>query len=112
MSRFDIPDSSTPFRPNEPLTLGGVAFAGDRGISRVEVSTDDGKTWNQARIAPALSPLSWVLWIYTWTPTRNGDYSALVRATDLKGDLQTDVRTESLPDGATGYDNLQIVIAP
>jgi len=32
--------------PGTLLTIGGVAFAGNRGIKRVEVSTDGGKTWN------------------------------------------------------------------
>ena len=49
------------------VTIGGVAFAGDRGISTIEVSTDGGLTWNPA--APQLPPksnLTWVLWRYDW----------------------------------------------
>jgi DMSO/TMAO reductase YedYZ molybdopterin-dependent catalytic subunit len=46
----------------EQIPIAGVAFAGDRGISRIQVSTDDGATWKDARIKNPLSPYSWVIW--------------------------------------------------
>ena len=99
MSRIDSPESSV----RAPVTIAGVAFAGDRGVSKVEVSTDGGKTWQPAEIKPQLSPYSWVLWHFEWSPTDSGSSRVLVRATDGNGVIQTvDVRTP-IPSGASGY---------
>ena len=48
------------------VELRGVAFAGDRGISRVEVSADGGRTWRAARLTYNPSPLAWTLWSLPW----------------------------------------------
>src|SRR5947199_174726 len=57
---------------NGLVHLGGVAFAGDRGISLVEVSTDGDSTWNAATLNPAPSNLTLVLWPYDWPQRRSG----------------------------------------
>jgi DMSO/TMAO reductase YedYZ molybdopterin-dependent catalytic subunit len=85
------------------VMIGGVAFAGDRGISKVEVSFDGGKTWGQATLKPPASKLSWVLWAYEWTPQGVGQYIIYVRATDGADQLQTSDVSDSFPSGATGY---------
>ncbi len=85
------------------VMLGGFAFAGNRGVSRVEVSVDGGSTWQQATLKPPSSALAWVLWAYDWTPPGPGKYVIYVRATDGKGDLQTSATADSFPSGATGY---------
>jgi DMSO/TMAO reductase YedYZ molybdopterin-dependent catalytic subunit len=101
MSRIDFPTDGT---LNMGLqALSGVAFAGDRSISKVEVSTDGGKTWNQAYIKPPKSQTSWVVWGYNWTPAKPGKYVVQVRATDGKGNAQTSKRADPYPNGATGY---------
>lgn len=100
MSRIDVPQASAS-RSGE--TIAGIAFAGDRGISGVEVSTDGGATWEPARLRAPLSPYSWVLWQHPWTPGRGGKSELLVRATDGRGEIQTAQRAEPIPDGASGY---------
>jgi hypothetical protein len=85
------------------VMIGGVAFAGDRGISKVEVSFDGGKTWEQATLKPPASKLSWVLWAYEWTPQGAGQYIIYARATDGADQLQTSDVSDSFPSGATGY---------
>ena len=84
------------------VILGGVAFAGDRGISKVEVSVDGGKTWQEATLKPPESDLTWVLWAFEWTP-EPGTYLVYARATDGEGALQTSTQTDTFPSGATGY---------
>jgi DMSO/TMAO reductase YedYZ molybdopterin-dependent catalytic subunit len=80
---------------------GGVAWAGARGISKVEVSVNEGD-WQQAElIAPPLSSLNWVLWKYTW-PYESGRQTIAVRAYDGAGELQIIERQGTFPDGATG----------
>ncbi len=91
------------------MPLGGVAWAGTRGISKVEVQVDS-NPWVEAVLRdPALSPLTWVQWRYDWKTTP-GNHQIRVRATDGSGALQEAVNAGPGPEGATGYDvvNLQI----
>ena len=84
------------------VVLGGVAFAGDRGISKVEVSVDGGSSWQEATLKPPASELTWVLWAFEWTP-KPGSYVIYARATDGAGALQTSAQADTYPSGATGY---------
>jgi len=84
------------------IILGGVAFAGDRGISKVEVSVDGGSTWQDATLKPPASDLTWVLWAFEWIP-KPGNYVIYARATDGQGALQTSAQADTFPSGATGY---------
>lgn len=88
---------------NGSVVTGGMAYAGDRGISKVEVSTDGGKTWETAELKPPLSKNSWVLWAFDWHPKKTGAYSVYARATDGSGVAQTSKETGTFPNGATGY---------
>jgi len=45
------------------VPVAGTALGGDRGISRVEVSTDDGRTWTDATITYPGTRLTWALWV-------------------------------------------------
>lgn len=99
-----------PFGVNQTAELRGRAFAGDRGIQLVEVSLDDGQTWEPATIDYAGTRLTWVFWSYRWTPRTSGEYMLTVRATDGNGDLQTtDVRGTS-PQGATGRQHVKAIV--
>lgn len=94
----------------EEIGLGGVAYAGDRGIQDVELSTDGGKTWRKAEVKPALGPFTWVLWAATWTPSGPGEYTLKVRTRDGGGIMQTPKEAPTLPDGASGYHTLRVRI--
>ncbi|MDV3294149.1 MAG: molybdopterin-dependent oxidoreductase [Nitrososphaerales archaeon] len=85
------------------VVLAGYAFAGDRGISKVELSFDQGKTWQLAQLKKALSNLTWALWAYEWTPSATGGLIVYARATDASGQTQTSAVTGTFPNGATGY---------
>jgi len=89
--------------------LAGLAFAGDRGIRKVEVSLDGGNNWQNATIVANPSPqnLSWVLWRLPWRPSA-GTYTLLVRATDGTGALQTSEHAPTLPDGASGWHRIVV----
>ena len=69
------------------LDVGGVAFAGARGVAKVEVRIDDGD-WHDARIRRPLSNVSWVVWRAT-LPSSAGDHRITVRAVDGRGDVQS-----------------------
>jgi DMSO/TMAO reductase YedYZ molybdopterin-dependent catalytic subunit len=107
-SRIDLPRNDSFLRPG-PNYLGGVAVAGQRGISKVEVSTDSGATWAPATFKPALGPFTWVLWLYRWDfPETLDREQILVRATDGTGALQTAEIRDPLPDGSSGYHTIQV----
>jgi DMSO/TMAO reductase YedYZ molybdopterin-dependent catalytic subunit len=112
MSRIDVPSlaemRSLRPDPDGQVMLGGVAFAGDRDISRVEVSTDGGQTWQQAQVKEALSPYTWVLWIYDWSPPGRGMHTIKVRAADGMGRLQSRQEAPPLPNGADGYHTIVV----
>ncbi|HSM57917.1 MAG TPA: molybdopterin-dependent oxidoreductase [Candidatus Sulfomarinibacteraceae bacterium] len=91
------------------LPLGGIAWAGDRGIQKVEVQVDGGE-WVEAQLRePPLSSLTWVQWRYEW-PAQSGRHTFTVRATDGAGELQTAERSDPHPDGATGYHSQTVTI--
>lgn len=106
-SRVDSPIRHTSVG-EVPVT--GIAFAGIRGISRVEVSTDGGATWHQATLNPPLSDQSWVFWNWMWRPTTPGSYTVVVRATDGTGRVQTPMKRGTVPNGATGWHTVTVIV--
>lgn len=113
ISRFDVPDDKAKIKlamAAAGVTLKGVAHAGNRGVSKVEVSTDDGKTWNAAQLDDKRAPLAWALWHYEWKPAQAGEYKLVVRATDGTGELQTEKERGTAPEGATGYHKIKTLI--
>lgn len=93
------------------VTLGGVAFAGDRGISAVEVSTDGGRTWKPASTPKLpLSGLTWVLWTFDWTPSGSGSVKIVARAFDAAGTPQDSTPAGPFPNGAAGYDSITLLV--
>jgi DMSO/TMAO reductase YedYZ molybdopterin-dependent catalytic subunit len=90
-SRIDVPDAWSSFalgKLNGPIEVKGIAYGGDRGISRVEFSSDGGKSWRDAEIYYSGGNLTWSLWKTEWLPDAAGDYMLVVRATDGEGDVQ------------------------
>lgn len=109
-ARFDVPRDGDIVRLG-PISLAGVAFAGTRGISKVEYSTNGGATWTEASMAPPLSPLTWTLWTATWSPAEEGSYTLVVRATDGSGSLQPSGIAPSFPAGASGYHTVRVDVS-
>ena len=106
MSRIDVPRSGSLVRGTAQVA--GVAFGGGRGVSRVEVSTDGGRTWSPAQLETALSPVTWRRWVLEWSPPRPGESGVLVRAYDGQGVLQASAHAAPHPDGASGYDAITV----
>jgi hypothetical protein len=95
----------------ESFPIAGVAFAGDREISKVEVSVDGGNSWNEATLKKPRSAYSWVLWAYTYNPTTTGAVTILARAYDGKGQVQDPTVVSPFPDGASGYPSVKVTVA-
>jgi DMSO/TMAO reductase YedYZ molybdopterin-dependent catalytic subunit len=107
MSRIDTPKRGA--EVGGAVTVAGIAFAGDRGISRVEVSADDGATFDDAQLKTPLSELTWRQWRFRFVPTGSGQTTLLVRATDGLGATQTSEVTPPEYSGATGWDGVDVV---
>ncbi len=87
----------------EPTTVAGVAWAPNRGISKVEVQLGRDEPWLEAEVSEPLSEDAWVQWQIDWTPQVTGRVELRVRATDGDGVLQDEERRAPAPDGATGW---------
>jgi DMSO/TMAO reductase YedYZ molybdopterin-dependent catalytic subunit len=107
-SRIDTPRAgSSPAAGVVPVA--GVAWAPDRGISKVEVEVDDG-TWQPAELATAISDATWVQWVYRWQATA-GQHTLRVRATDGDGNVQIATPHDPAPNGATGYHEISVQVS-
>jgi DMSO/TMAO reductase YedYZ molybdopterin-dependent catalytic subunit len=106
-SRIDVPYHESRFSLGQlagaPIQVKGVALGGDRGISRVEISDDDGETWADVKIDYPGTKLTWALWSYDWRPDGPDDYTLVVRATDGEGEVQEFEEDRGWFSGVTGF---------
>jgi len=84
------PDGDSKLISGVATSLNGMAFSGYGRIARVEISADDGKTWNLTKLGEDFGPYSFRAWSSSWTPKSAGRYSLAVRATDDKNNVQLD----------------------
>jgi len=102
-SRIDTPRGDV--KAGGTVPIAGVAWAPDRGISKVEVSIDG--VWQDARLSKPISDATWVQWVVPWTTTP-GTHTLQVRATDGTGAVQDEGPTPPAPDGARGWHTVRV----
>ena len=90
------------------IPVGGIAHAGARGISKVEVQTDDGP-WQEAQLRTPLSGTTWVVWRYDW-PFQKGHHRLTVRCYDGTGAVQNAEMAPPHPSGASGYHDKTVML--
>jgi DMSO/TMAO reductase YedYZ molybdopterin-dependent catalytic subunit len=90
------------------IPVGGIAHAGARGISRVEVRVDDGP-WQEARLRDPLSELTWVIWRYDW-PFQSGSHTFTVRCADGSAAPQIETVAPPHPSGASGLHDKRVML--
>ena len=92
------------------IPIGGIAYAGARGISKVEVRVNRGfdsndpadeGPWMEAQLREPLSDVSWVIWRYDW-PFEDGEWEFEVRCVEKDGSPQIEGVASPRPSGATG----------
>lgn len=105
-SRIDTPRHGQSL-PAGRVAIAGVAWAPDRGISKVEVAIDG--VWQEATLSTPISDATWVQWLVAWDAPP-GPHAILVRATDGDGMIQASERTPPAPDGARGNHAIQVTV--
>ena len=110
-ARIDVPFPGDTLPVNRETYIAGVAFAGAKGVSAVDVSTDNGRTWQRATLKKPLGAVTWTLWELPWTPTSQDTYTIVVRIIDLQGFYQQPVVADPFPNGATGYDHIYVNVS-
>ncbi|HEV2824946.1 MAG TPA: molybdopterin-dependent oxidoreductase, partial [Actinomycetota bacterium] len=106
-SRIDVPQELT--SAESAGVVAGLAWAGDRGIRRVEVSLDGGASWVPATLRRELARAAWRQWRLPLPAGAAGRYRLKVRAVDGRGDLQTARQAPPHPSGASGYHEVDVV---
>ena len=94
------------------VTIQGVAWAGDAAVAQVEVSCDDGRSWEPARLVGEAQPYAWRQWQYIWNAKTAGPTAILCRATDERGEQQPATSPWN-PGGFlwSGWDRLTLTVA-
>ncbi|MEO6653634.1 MAG: molybdopterin-dependent oxidoreductase [Ilumatobacteraceae bacterium] len=104
MARIDRPVGSRSYSDSTAgvIDIAGQAWAVHRGISRVEVSIDDGD-WLECELAGVPSDDTWRQWRYRWSTATSGRHTVRARAVDGAGEVQVEQPKSVAPDGAQGY---------
>ncbi len=106
-SRIDSPRGLDRIKAG-PTAIAGVAWAQTVGISAVEISIDEGP-WMETELADELNDSTWRQWSLPWEATP-GRHTITVRSRNSDGAIQTDERSEPLPDGATGHHTIVVLV--
>lgn len=108
-SRIDSPGHYQLLQGKDHL-FKGIAYGGPETIKKVEISFDGGRTWEPAPHELPLSPYTWVIWYYNWTPPKAGTYQVAVRAIDDKGQIQTSEIVRPSPAGSSGLHTIVALV--
>ncbi len=94
-----------------PVTVQGVAWSGEAKVVKVEVSVDDGKTWEPVRLLGEDLPYAWRQWQWLWNARIAGPTTILCRAMDSHGDTQPGA-TPWNPGGFlwNGWDRISVTV--
>ena len=107
-SRIDVPSPASTVKAGT-VAVAGVAWAPDRGISKVELQVDNGE-WQPAQLSTPISKTTWVQWLVRWHAV-TGDHQLRVRATDGTGAVQIEEPHDPAPNGATGYHTIPVTVS-
>jgi len=92
-SMITHPAPNVVFKAGKPVLIEGRAWVGEGAIERVDVSFDEGVTWQRAAINSGGDKYAWRIFSYEYWPKRNGYVTVLARATDERGNTQPIVST-------------------
>jgi len=87
-SYIGYPANGDKFKAGSKIRLKGVAFDEGKGIKKVDISLDGGKTWSEATLDEELSPYAFRLFTYNFKPMKKGVVTIMARATNRAGETQ------------------------
>ncbi|MEO6955257.1 MAG: molybdopterin-dependent oxidoreductase, partial [Antricoccus sp.] len=99
-SRVDVPAPLSTVSSGK-VSFAGIAWAQNRGISKVEIRLDGGD-WVTTTLAADGGKDTWREWS-AQVDLKSGSHGVEVRATDMTGAVQTEARADPFPKGATGW---------
>lgn len=97
--------------PRQPVTIRGLAWAGEAQVAKVEVSTDSGLTWHMSHLHESRGKYAWRSWQYSWITSARGKQEIRVRASDTLGQSQPEAPVWN-PRGYmwNGIDKIRITV--
>jgi DMSO/TMAO reductase YedYZ molybdopterin-dependent catalytic subunit len=117
LSRIDYPTRGLVFKPGEVVVAKGIAAAGLKTITKVELSTDGGDTWLEAQLLPKRSKWAWTQWTLDWTAQAGtGDVGDVKNGRQFivrcyaDGVVQSSSEADSLPEAASGLHRLTVSV--
>ena len=107
------PAADSVIRSGGPVTIAGFAWSGEAQIRRVDLSTDNGRTWSSARLGRDQARYAWRRFEFVWRPMEPGSHVVLSRATDARGRVQP-VTAEWNPGGYlwNAIDQVRVNVSP
>jgi DMSO/TMAO reductase YedYZ molybdopterin-dependent catalytic subunit len=87
-SFFTNVKSGDPVRSGAAVLLRGIAFGGDRGVAQVEISTDQGQSWQNTSLGRDEGKYSFRQWSTQITPPQSGKLMLQARCTNTQGEAQ------------------------
>jgi DMSO/TMAO reductase YedYZ molybdopterin-dependent catalytic subunit len=73
---------------NQRVTVRGRAWVGEGAVERVEISTDEGRSWRGANLNRRGDKYAWRTFAFDYQPERPGYVSFVARAWDERGNVQ------------------------
>jgi DMSO/TMAO reductase YedYZ molybdopterin-dependent catalytic subunit len=107
-SRIDTPKSFASVKAGQTV-VGGVAWAQQRGIGKVELMVDGGP-WQPCELGPDAGVDYWRQWYFMLDATP-GSHTLAVRATTVDGQVQTPVRATPFPEGSSGIQDVVVQVS-
>ncbi len=108
MSRIDVPADGVQLSAGRQR-IAGIAYAGDRGVTGVEFSSDGSQTWHPTVfLDPPLGRDTWMRWQAEFDIAAGQTLTLTSRAIDGTGAVQTDVFNLPQPNGGSGRHSIQV----
>jgi DMSO/TMAO reductase YedYZ molybdopterin-dependent catalytic subunit len=107
-SRVDTPKPLESIDAGQTV-IGGIAWAQQRGVGKVEVRIDDGE-WQEAELGPEVTIDYWRQWFLPWDAT-SGRHDIAVRATTEDGEVQVEERMSPFPEGSSGVQQIAVIVS-
>ena len=89
-SMITSPAPNAKVKRGETLTVRGRAWVGEGRVDRVEISTDEGKSWQRTQLSPhlTLQPYAWRTFTFEYRAQEPGYTTFIARAWDDRGNPQ------------------------